>query len=90
MISREKTTNLSNMNVISEHIHAATEVNRERNTALNKWMSTLMLDAVGEDSAARRDQWKITKFATTPLVSTFCPPYRAKHVDKECRCQRTW
>lgn len=53
MISRASTTNLSNMNAISEEIIGA-------NTVLSEDIKELA-----------EEQWKITKFETTPPMSTY-------------------
>jgi aminopeptidase 2 len=68
MISREGTVNLSNMNALSEDVYGAPSKESDSTaSALAKWMSTLTFGAVGSEPAANK--WKITKFATTPLVS---------------------
>jgi aminopeptidase 2 len=68
MISREGTVNLSNMNALSEDVYDAPPKESDSTvSALAKWMSTLTFGAVGAEPAANK--WKITKFATTPLVS---------------------
>lgn len=63
MISRKDTTNLSNMPVISEEVHKpGTGTDDCGDAALAK-----MFAALGTDEPSK-DEWKITKFDTTPLV----------------------
>lgn len=61
MISRIDTTNLSNMSVASEEVHKPETVNCD-DAALAKMFAALCTE---EQS---KDEWKITKFNTTPLV----------------------
>ena len=61
MISRMNTTNLSNMSVASEEVYKPETVNYD-NAVLAKIFS-----ALGTEEQSK-DEWKITKFNTTPLV----------------------
>lgn len=63
MISRANTVNLSNMPVLSEKIYGAetTETKDEALTTLFSALNIHTRDHMG-------DEWKITKFMTTPLV----------------------
>lgn len=65
MISRVDTTALSNMPVISEELVKVEPANDD-NEILAPLLSGLSLNA--EDRV--QDQWKITRFMTTPLVSS--------------------
>jgi aminopeptidase 2 len=80
LISREDTVNLGNMNVISEKTYDAShEETTGAISGLSKWISSLSIvpDAakalVTDQPSTSIDtpsgKWKITKFATTPLVS---------------------
>lgn len=61
MISRQDTTNLSNMSVASEEVYKP-ETGNHDGAAPAKIFATLGTDEQG------KDEWKITKFNTTPLV----------------------
>ena len=61
MISRVDTTNLSNMPIASEDVYKP-ETNNYDDAALAKIFATLSTE---EQS---KDEWKISKFETTPLV----------------------
>lgn len=70
MISRADTVNLSNMPVLSERIYSA-EATETKDDALTTLFSALNIhtrDHMG-------DEWKITKFMTTPLMSTYVVAY---------------
>jgi len=61
MISRMDTTNLSNMSVASEEAHKQETGNCD-DAALAKIFATLSTEEQSDD------EWKITKFNTSPLV----------------------
>ncbi|KAG9318425.1 peptidase family M1-domain-containing protein [Chiua virens] len=68
MISRLDTTNLSNMSVASEEVYKP-GTSDYGDAALAKMFSTLSIGEQGQD------EWKITKFDTTPLMSTYLVAY---------------
>lgn len=61
MISRANTVNLSNMPATSEEIYDPLKKDAAH-TEINKLFPTL---------SAADDQWKITRFQTTPLMSSY-------------------
>lgn len=61
MISRVDTTNISNMPVASEEVHKP-ETSDYDDAALTKTFTT-----IGTEEQSK-DEWKVTKFNTTPLV----------------------
>ncbi|KAL4244429.1 Aminopeptidase [Abortiporus biennis] len=67
MISRENTVNLSNMSVASEE----TYVPVKGATDDLAWVSRIL----EEDGLQCEDKWKITKFQTTPPMSTYLVAY---------------
>ncbi|KAG8217461.1 hypothetical protein J3R82DRAFT_5606 [Butyriboletus roseoflavus] len=71
MISRIDTTNLSNMPVSSE-VHKL-EASDYDEVALAKMFATL-----GTEEQSK-DEWKVTKFNTTPLMSTYLVAYANGH-----------
>jgi hypothetical protein len=64
LISRASTVNLSNMPAISEEVYTAKPEPEGTISAITQWISSL---ALGRES---EEKWKITKFDTTPPVST--------------------
>ncbi|TFK50212.1 hypothetical protein OE88DRAFT_1736470 [Heliocybe sulcata] len=67
MISRESTTNLSNMPAISEEVYVpgASADSLSKTPDLAKFLAGL---TIGDQS---QDKWKITRFDTTPPMSTY-------------------
>ncbi|KAF8841202.1 hypothetical protein BDN67DRAFT_902084 [Paxillus ammoniavirescens] len=72
MISRADTVNLSNMSVASEMVYKA-EADKTDDIALATLFSSLSAEEHAED------QWKITRFNTTPLMSTYLVAYANGH-----------
>jgi aminopeptidase 2 len=67
LISRKGTVNLSNMDVVHEESHDILGAHAQSESALDAlstWVSSLTLGESKED-------WKITKFAPTPKMSTY-------------------
>ncbi len=63
MVSRADTVNLSNMPAISEEEYT---LSYEGSTDVVSWLSSTSSDL----TTGEGDKWKITKFQTTPLIST--------------------
>ncbi|KIK95297.1 hypothetical protein PAXRUDRAFT_140992 [Paxillus rubicundulus Ve08.2h10] len=72
MVSRPDTVNLSNMSIASEMVSKA-EADKTDDIAL----ATLFSSLSAEERA--KDQWKITRFNTTPLMSTYLVAYANGH-----------
>ncbi|KAL4067568.1 leucyl aminopeptidase [Scleroderma citrinum] len=70
MISRADTVNLSNMPIISEKIYNAEETD-DKDEALTMLLSRLTLHT--EDN--KKEEWKITRFMSTPPMSTYLVAY---------------
>jgi len=73
LISREGTVNLSNMPAASEKPYSTTDSDSSNTgvvSALSKWLSALTFT-----NTSAGDKWKITKFETTPKVSTYLVAY---------------
>jgi aminopeptidase 2 len=70
LISRENTVNLSNMPAVSENVYEVSSSENSSISGVTKWLSSL---ALGDKAA--EDKWKITKFETTPPVSTYLVAY---------------
>ncbi|KAI6006003.1 hypothetical protein EDD15DRAFT_2215318 [Pisolithus albus] len=74
MVSRADTVNLSNMSAISEEVYTAGATVIEGN-ALAVLLSKLSFHHEGGDE----DEWKITRFLTTPPMSTYIVAYANGH-----------
>ncbi|KAF9227990.1 leucyl aminopeptidase [Gyrodon lividus] len=72
MVSRADTVNLSNMSIASEGLCKA-EADRTSDLALAMLFSSLLVE---EQTI---DKWKITRFNTTPLMSTYLVAYANGH-----------
>lgn len=64
LISRADTVSLSNMPAVSEEVYTAEPPAGNTISALTQWVSSLTLGGKAEE------KWKITKFETTPPVSS--------------------
>ncbi|KAI6111482.1 hypothetical protein EV401DRAFT_1990111 [Pisolithus croceorrhizus] len=74
MISRADTVNLSNMPAVSEELCTAGTTDNEGN-ALPALFSKLGF----QDEVQVKDEWKITRFKTTPPMSTYIVAYANGH-----------
>ncbi|KAI0811123.1 leucyl aminopeptidase [Irpex lacteus] len=68
MVSRADTVNLSNMPAISEEEYTPSY---EDSTDVISWLSSKL----SELTTGEGEKWKITKFQTTPLISTYIVAY---------------
>ncbi|KAF9813474.1 hypothetical protein IEO21_05581 [Rhodonia placenta] len=79
MISRADTVNLSNMSVESENTYEPGSLDA---TGAVVWLTKLASPAISGTAAG--DKWKITRFQTTPPMSTYLVAYangRFEHVE---------